>query len=894
MAKIYILLLNIILLLSLSCTSVFAQEIVWQKTIGGSGEEKLSDIHQTSDGGYVLGGYSYSNISGDKTENSQGNRDYWILKIDANANIVWQNTIGGTNDDVLTSIEETLDKGFILGGYSSSDSTGDKSETWMGYIDYWIIKLDSMGSIQWQNTIGGSNHDVLFSAQQTTDGGYFLGGYSISPISGDKTEDSLNNDIWVLKVDSVGVIQWQNTIGCGMHDLLQSVIQTNDGGYLLGGMSNSDSCDNKSEDSKGSYDYWIVKIDSVGILQWQNTIGAYRNDYLYSICKTLDGGYVLGGVSDSGIDNDKTERNISPWPSYSDDWWIVKIDSVGNIQWQNVIGTRSSEQFSEIKQTADGGYIAGGIVSGWISVDNGESKIGQRDYWVVKLDSVGQIVWENLIGGDQFDDLATLEQTADGDYIIGGSSNSSIYADKTEGCIGDYDFWIMKVTDRYNKISGKLYLDANGNSAQDSMEIPLPGLKITEQSTGRFAYSDKFGNYTIMVRDIGNYNTSTPSLLLYTPFPTVNVSFFNSILQVDSLNDFAFQPSGSVDDVYVTITALESIHSGFNSYYEINYGNHGVNSVTPTVVFYPDSNFSYQASTVQPDLVSNDSLLWNLPSLAPFQSGRIIVTVYTNTNLPLGTMISSSVHIDPTQSDAYPANNTSINNSMTTGWFNPNDINVSEDTLTPTQLSNGVWLEYLIRFQNATNTPVSSVRILNPIDTNKLDISTLELMDYSHQVDLSWINYQKNLQFLFNDIYLPNSNIDIPLSHGFVKYRIRPKASVSVGDSISNYAAIFMGPLDPITTNSTKTYILLPTGFSSAYPLPNKLHVFPNPTENTLNITGIHLENGKAQLRLTDIYGKLILEKTITSITTTLETNQLSSGIYLVQSGELRATFVKQ
>jgi hypothetical protein len=150
------------------------------------------------------------------------------------------------------------------------------------------------------------------------------------------------------------------------------------------------------------------------------------------------------------------------------------------------------------------------------------------------------------------------------------------------------------------------------------------------------------------------------------------------------------------------------------------------------------------------------------------------------------------------------------------------------------------------------------------------------------------------MEFKFENILLVDSNTNEPLSHGFVRYRIQPKTNLkSAGDSITNFAAIYFDFNEPVITNTAKTIIILPTGIASAIPYAGNYMSSQIP-QKTINISGIQLENGKAQLRLTDIYGKLILEKTVTSITTTLETNDLSSGIYLIQSGEMRATFVKQ
>jgi hypothetical protein len=244
-----------------------APGIQWQNDIGGYDIEYFCGIQQTSDGGYIIGGRSNSDSTGDKTEDCIGDYDYWILKTDPLGNIQWQNTIGGNNVDRLFSIDQTRDGGYILGGMSGSDISGDKTEnTWNGYEDYWVVKTDSSGNIQWQNTIGGNYTDFLMCIQQTSDGGYILGGHSNSDATGDKTENCWNfsYDCWIVKIDSAGAIEWQNTIGGDYVDNLYSIIETRDGGYLLGGTSGSGASGDKTENSIGYSDYWIVKTSSTG------------------------------------------------------------------------------------------------------------------------------------------------------------------------------------------------------------------------------------------------------------------------------------------------------------------------------------------------------------------------------------------------------------------------------------------------------------------------------------------------------------------------------------------------------------------------------------------------------------------------------------------------------
>ncbi|MBK6484946.1 MAG: T9SS type A sorting domain-containing protein [Chitinophagaceae bacterium] len=453
------------IILSFSCLIATAQitapEIQWQNTIGGSSTDELYSIQQTADGGYILGGNSYSGNSGDKTEASLGYSDYWVVKLDAAGVIQWQSTIGGSEYDGLSAVQLTSDGGCILGGTSYSGISGDKSEPSLEG-DYWVVKLDVTGDIQWQNTIGGSSYDYLKSIQQTSDGGYILGGPSYSGISGDKTEASQGDfDYWIVKLNSTGDLQWQNTIGGSSTDYLSSIQQTSDGGYILGGPSYSGISGDKTEASQGLGDYWVVKLDATGDIQWQNTIGGSSDDQLYSIQQTSYGGYILVGLSESGIGGDKTEECYGPY-----DYWVVKLDATGAIEWQNNIGGSGDEIPYSIQQTSDGGYILGGTSESGISGNKTEASLGGYDYWVVKLNSSGVIEWQNTIGGNDYDILYSIQQTSDGGYILGGGSSSGISGDKTQASQGLNDYWIVKVSADCNG-GTTVYADNDGDGFGD-------------------------------------------------------------------------------------------------------------------------------------------------------------------------------------------------------------------------------------------------------------------------------------------------------------------------------------------------------------------------------------------------------------------------------------------
>ena len=473
------------IILVIAAALVHAQPVIqWQNTIGGNANDLLYTIQQTADGGYVLGGSSSSNISGDKTENSMGQNDYWLVKTDSSGSIQLQNTIGGSSSDNIAAVWQTREGGYILGGSSVSQISGDKTEGSCGGVgsDYWIVKTDAAGSILWQNTIGAWYNEFLTCIRQTADGGYIVGGRSDSPVSCDKTEPYFIggnvDDYWIVKTDSLGNVLWDNVIGGTAADLLYDIIQTADGGYLLAGASSSGISVDKTENSLGGNDYWIVKTDSLGNNLWDNTIGGSGNDILTSVQQTSDGGYILGGYSNSTISGDKTEDSLG-----GNDFWVVKTDAAGVIQWQNTIGGNSFDNLRSVHQTADGGYILGGNSGSNISGDKTENSLGGADYWVVKIDSSGNILWDNTIGGSGSDNLYSVRPAADGGYILGGYSGSNISGDKTENSMGQNDYWIVKLTPDIPTSISAIAAESAGvllypNPATNEVRIKADKLKI--------------------------------------------------------------------------------------------------------------------------------------------------------------------------------------------------------------------------------------------------------------------------------------------------------------------------------------------------------------------------------------------------------------------------------
>src|SRR5690606_22801130 len=346
---------------------------------------------------------------------------------------------------------------------------------------------------------------VLFrSLLQTNDNGFVIGGSSTSNISGDKTEDSQgSNDYWVLKINETGMIEWQNTIGGSETEILQDIRQTSDGGFIVGGSSYSGISGDKTEASNGGADYWIVKLNQIGIIDWQKTFGGSDEEILRNILQTDDEGYIISGESNSNISGDKTENSNGDY-----DYWIIKTNSTGNIEWQNTIGGSESERFPRIIESPGIGYIVGGESYSNISGDKTEKSKGLSDCWVLLVNNAGNILNQKTIGGNDYDGVKSFYQNNEGNLIIGADSSSNISGDKTENSRGDSDYWIFNLDDVLN-ISDKPF-------ATPIILYPNP-TKNTLQNNTQDKTIDQVNIYTMAGSKVLQLNVDTVS-------PIVDVS----------------------------------------------------------------------------------------------------------------------------------------------------------------------------------------------------------------------------------------------------------------------------------------------------------------------------------------------------------------------------------
>lgn len=513
--------------------------IAWQNTIGGSSEDKLTTMDTTSDGGYILGGYSSSPVSSDVTEASVST-DFWVVKMAADGSVTWQNMINADNLDYLQSIHQTMDGGYIVGGTTDSDMGLDKSENTIGLHDYWVIKLDGSGDIVWENTIGGTGDDYLLEAIQTAEGGYMIGGWSASGISGDRTLPTQGlNDIWMLKLNAAGTISWQKNYGGSVQETVHDFFQTSDGGYVLGGSTNSPVSGDLWETTNGGNDFWVLKLNDLGTIQWARTIGGADDDGLNEIHETSDGGFITGGYSHSDISGDKTEdsRGFS-------DYWAVKLSSAGQVIWDKTIGGDDYESINSLKPTMDGGYILGGQSQSGISGDKTEATRGSWDYWVIKLDSMSDIEWQRTLGGSSWDYCKEIIQINSNSYLLAGYSASNISGEKMENSLGLEDFWMIEIecapsthtltenacdsyispSGNYTWLNSGIYTDiltnANGCDSIITINLTVDSVDVSVTQSGNLLQANAFGganyqwvdcdnNFSTILTEVNQFFTAT-------------------------------------------------------------------------------------------------------------------------------------------------------------------------------------------------------------------------------------------------------------------------------------------------------------------------------------------------------------------------------------------------
>lgn len=387
------------------------------KTHGGSKNDSAQSVTATTDGGYIVLGHTQSNDN-DITDKQDESFDYWILKFDANDQLQWQKTYGGSLDDRGNDIIETSDGGYAILGYSFSNN--DDVSNNAGLQDYWIVKLNASGNILWEKSFGYQGADSGISLIETNDQGFLITGILDVTASGGEgnTQRTANRhaggDYWALKLDISGNLEWSRYFGGNFTDTPYGVVQTEDNGFIIAGSSDSEDTDISG--NIGTYDFWVIKISSSGDLVWEKSFGGSQIDEARAIIKSGDGNYIIAGDTRSN-DNDISQNKGAA------DLWLIKISPTGNLIWEKTIGGSNFDVARAIENSQNNGFIISGS-SRSSDIDVSENK-GQNDAWILKTDNNGNLLWETTVGGSNIDFSYDVAELANGSVIAVGDTASN-------------------------------------------------------------------------------------------------------------------------------------------------------------------------------------------------------------------------------------------------------------------------------------------------------------------------------------------------------------------------------------------------------------------------------------------------------------------------------------
>jgi len=423
----------------------------WSKNVGTSQLDRVVTMTKTSDGGYVVGGYSNADVDADQGQN------YMLAKLDAKGNQLWLIHLGGSvGFDEIHQVIETSDGGLAIVGDTAGGMGAGGTIAAGGYV----MRLDAGGNQVWGVNVGVKTNDHFNAIVETTDGGFAVAGST----NGDLDNGAIGSyDGAIVKLDANGNKLWAKNVGTEAQESLSSLIQTADGGFIAGGTV----LDMSSGDFPTG-DGLIVKVDAVGNQLWQKTVGTSQEDRINDVANTSDGGFVVAGI---------TAGDVGSGYLGNEDGMVLKFDKDGNQIWGQNIGTSSSDLINSIIQTSDGGYALGGMTYG----DTGNGNIGESDGLMVKLDASGSKVWARNVGTNQSDQIFTIVETADGGFAVAGSTAGAL----SNGNMGQDDGFVIKFSPVYT-------ISFDGNGGAGSMKSQSGFLDTSDSLGGnQFANSGK-------------------------------------------------------------------------------------------------------------------------------------------------------------------------------------------------------------------------------------------------------------------------------------------------------------------------------------------------------------------------------------------------------------------
>lgn len=897
--------------------SARAQSFAWAKvarvasdTSSTSGAVKsATDLNGNT---YVYGMYQDSVTVGSTTFKSSGTMSAIIIKYDSTGTVLWAKNLNGI---FVTSIAADNGAGGVFTTGEQFPSTG--AVTWDGApfpsstSSSFYAKCSASGALQWAQPLPINTGGSVVAADA---GNAYLQSFTYTNVTVGGVSVNANSH-YILKINSGGTTQWVQTLHLGAGNgfyfggirlgakpgggFLLSISISAGATLLLGPGTGTPLLT-----SAATNDELLINFDASGTPLWTIVMGAWsRSATTGAIVADAMGNCYVTGYAPNGIQ----VGSVALGPSY----FLAKFNASGTMLWARgeQQGTTGLYNGSFILVANSQGVTALVVVQNPINNPVTLGPLTLRSYSnIVHYSPQGDEQWAvsdsrtdygtsapisgfytiRGLGIDSRGNLYTAGAPGTRLYRAGTVGNPPVLQLGTQTTVGR-GIVVCRINASANTLRGQVYLDQNGNGQQDASEqmFPRPLTGILTQG-GATSYSAVGADGVLQAYAVaGAYTLSLGSLLHYTVTQPSNGSYagaFSGNNQLIASQNFGLAPIANQADIRATLTPYGAARPGFTTRYRLTVENVGTTTVASgTATMTLDSRMAYISSTPNGSR-AGQTVTWTYANLAPLARREFDVLFSLPTNTPLGTQLSSTASA-PLAADLVPDDNTAAATQAVTSSFDPNDITVNYQRLTPAQVAAQLPLDYTIRFQNMGTDTAFTVVITDTLDFRKLNVASLMLVAQSHNCIWS-LSGTGRLTVRFLNINLPYRNQDIIRSQGFVRFRVQPRTTLTVGEIIPNHASIVFDYNEPVITNTATTTVAQPTAALARHDAP-AWTAYPNPATDAISLDADLATAGKVAIELLDVLGRPLRRQLLTApagpLRQLVDLHGLAAGVYLLR-----------